>query len=69
MDPLGLRVLIVEPGAFRTEFGAQRMHRSTVNAVDAIRAEHEQLEADLAAWESVSTGTDLAATPRIPTPA
>jgi len=27
--PLGIRVLIVEPGAFRTEFGAGRMHRST----------------------------------------
>jgi NAD(P)-dependent dehydrogenase (short-subunit alcohol dehydrogenase family) len=26
--PLGIRVLIIEPGAFRTEFGAGRMHRS-----------------------------------------
>jgi NAD(P)-dependent dehydrogenase (short-subunit alcohol dehydrogenase family) len=26
--PLGIRVLIIEPGAFRTEFGASRMHRS-----------------------------------------
>jgi NAD(P)-dependent dehydrogenase (short-subunit alcohol dehydrogenase family) len=26
--PLGVRVLIVEPGAFRTVFGAERMHRS-----------------------------------------
>jgi NAD(P)-dependent dehydrogenase (short-subunit alcohol dehydrogenase family) len=26
--PLGIRVLIVEPGAFRTEFGTGRMHRS-----------------------------------------
>jgi NAD(P)-dependent dehydrogenase (short-subunit alcohol dehydrogenase family) len=28
VEPLGIRVLIVEPGAFRTEFGASRMHRS-----------------------------------------
>jgi NAD(P)-dependent dehydrogenase (short-subunit alcohol dehydrogenase family) len=28
VGPLGIRVLIVEPGAFRTEFGASRMHRS-----------------------------------------
>jgi NAD(P)-dependent dehydrogenase (short-subunit alcohol dehydrogenase family) len=28
VGPLGIRVLIVEPGAFRTEFGAARMHRT-----------------------------------------
>ncbi len=28
VGPLGIRLLIVEPGAFRTEFGAQRMHRT-----------------------------------------
>jgi NAD(P)-dependent dehydrogenase (short-subunit alcohol dehydrogenase family) len=28
--PFGIRTLIVEPGAFRTEFGGHRMHRSAV---------------------------------------
>ena len=28
--PGGIRVLIVEPGAFRTEFGGKRMHRSRI---------------------------------------
>lgn len=29
--PFGIRVLIVEPGALRTEFGGARMHRSRVS--------------------------------------
>lgn len=29
ITPLGIRVLIIEPGAFRTGFGAQRMHRTS----------------------------------------
>jgi NAD(P)-dependent dehydrogenase (short-subunit alcohol dehydrogenase family) len=110
VTPLGIRVVIVEPGAFRTEFGAQRMHRTTTiiddyaptagatrtavdqmdgsqpgdpdraaaailkviseprpplrlalgnDAVEAIRAKHMQLNADLDTWEQLSRSTDL----------
>ena len=107
--PFGIRVLIVEPGAFRTGFGGAGLHRSrridgydeTVgpnrafmdaadgtqpgdprkaaeaivavldapepplrlalgdDAVDAIRAKHERLRADLDAWEQVSRATAI----------
>jgi NAD(P)-dependent dehydrogenase (short-subunit alcohol dehydrogenase family) len=110
VGPLGIRVLIVEPGAFRTGFGASRMHRSSTviddytptvgptraavdamdgsqpgdpnraataiievvnaahaplrlalgdDAVDSIRAQHEQLRAELQGWESLSRSTAL----------
>jgi NAD(P)-dependent dehydrogenase (short-subunit alcohol dehydrogenase family) len=108
--PHGIRVLIPEPGAFRTEFGGARLHHSRElddyaetaganraymdgadgtqpgdphravaaivaalddpdaplrlalgdDAVDAIRAKHERLRADLDAWEHVSRATALA---------
>ncbi|WP_433049212.1 oxidoreductase [Dactylosporangium sp. CS-033363] len=107
--PLGIRVHIVEPGAFRTSFGGASLHRSPrlpayaettaatraaveamdggqpgdpdraaqailalldasdaplrlalgADAVDAIRAHHEWLAADLASWENLSRSTDL----------
>lgn len=106
--PLGIRVLTVEPGAFRTGFGGSRMHRSAEiedyrtstaatraavdgmdqtqpgdpakaaaailtaldsddpprrlalgnDAVDAIRARHRTLAADLDTWEPLSRTTD-----------
>jgi NAD(P)-dependent dehydrogenase (short-subunit alcohol dehydrogenase family) len=110
VEPHGIRVLIPEPGAFRTAFGGTRLHRSRElhayaetaganraymdgadgaqpgdprravaaiiaalddpdaplrlalgdDAVDAIRAKHERLRADLDAWEHVSRATALA---------
>jgi NAD(P)-dependent dehydrogenase (short-subunit alcohol dehydrogenase family) len=109
VEPFGIRVLIPEPGSFRTEFGGGRMHRSRDSglytetagqnrayidsidgtqpgdprkaaaaivsaldppeaplrlalgddAVDAIRAKHERLRADLAGWEHVSRAMAL----------
>jgi NAD(P)-dependent dehydrogenase (short-subunit alcohol dehydrogenase family) len=109
VEPYGIRVLIPEPGAFRTGFGGARLHRSPElgayaetaganraymdgvdgtqpgdprkaaaailsvldnpdgplrlalgdDAVDAIRAKHERLRAELDAWEDVSRATAL----------
>jgi short-subunit dehydrogenase len=107
--PLGIRVVLVEPGAFRTGLMGRSMVRSReidayaptagatrqaaaamdgtqpgdpakaaaailravdadeaplrlalgADAVEAIRAKHAQLAADLAAWEDVSRATDF----------
>jgi NAD(P)-dependent dehydrogenase (short-subunit alcohol dehydrogenase family) len=109
VEPHGIRVLIVEPGSFRTEFGGGRMHfsrdsglytetagenRASIeamdgtqpgdprkaaaaivaaldapdaplrlalgdDAVDAIRAKHDRLRADLDAWERLSRSTAI----------
>jgi NAD(P)-dependent dehydrogenase (short-subunit alcohol dehydrogenase family) len=107
--PYGIRVVIVEPGSFRTEFGGGRMHYSRdsgfytetagenragieridgtqpgdpskaaaailevldaahaplrlalgADAVEAIRAKHERLRADLDRWEEISRATAI----------
>jgi NAD(P)-dependent dehydrogenase (short-subunit alcohol dehydrogenase family) len=107
--PYGIRVLVAEPGSFRTQFGGARMHFSPDSglytetagenrayiegvdgtqpgdphkaataivsvldspapplrlalggdAVDAIRAKHERLRADLDGWEHVSRATAI----------
>ena len=40
--PFGIRVLIVEPGAFRTEFGGRRMHRSRDSGLYTETAGHNR---------------------------
>lgn len=63
--PFGIRVTLVEPGPFRTEFAGRSMHAAT--AIEAYRDTpagrlRESLEgrlSELAEWEKVALETDF----------
>jgi NAD(P)-dependent dehydrogenase (short-subunit alcohol dehydrogenase family) len=52
--PFGITTLIVEPGAFRTEFGGARMHRSA--PIDAYRVSTAQTRAAVEAMDGTQPG-------------
>jgi short-subunit dehydrogenase len=65
--PFGIKVIIVEPGALRTNFSADsalKLVQVGVDPVAAVRAHAEQLLRDLATWEQV--GSDVRIDPSAP---